>query len=128
MSRPSSARDLYEQFRGKLARKIIKIGIKIGEQWITRRGNLNLIIPRDLAVIGHVSAIEYDAVYDGKTVKARHAFAPGARPILAVGTYLGQVYLVGNRFRFTERGFVDFNADGQMIEYVEKTGAIKRLK
>lgn len=123
-----SARDLYQHFRGKLAKKFVAIGIRYAGRALTAPGKLNIDIPRELAVIGRVSAIEYDAVYDGKPTPARHAFAPGSRPLLVVGTDRGQTFLVGTGYRFTDRGFVDINSHGQRIEYREKSQKIVPLR
>lgn len=123
-----NARKLYENFRGRIAKKFLAIGIRYGGQYVTRAGRINLDIPHELAIIGHVSAIEYDAVYDGKLKKARHPFTPGSRPFLAVGTDRGQVFLIGRGYRFTDRGFVDFNARGESVEYNEKSRKIKVIR
>lgn len=117
----SSARTLYERFKGLAAKKVLAIGIRYGSRWLTRKGKLNIDIPEQLAVIGKVSAIEYDAIYDRQFTPARHAFAPSAKPLLVVGTGRGQVFLIGTDFRFTDRGFIDFDKSGRAIEYVEAT-------
>lgn len=123
-----NARGLRERFSGKTARKILSTGIRYGKQWLTRKGRVNIDIPSQLALIGRVSAIEYDATYDRKMTYARHTFAPTARPWLAVGTERGQVFLIGQDFRFTDRGFVDFDRNNRAIEYDEKTGKVTFLK
>jgi hypothetical protein len=123
-----SARTLRERFTGKTAKKILSTGIRYGKQWLTRKGRVNIDIPAQLALIGRVSAIEYDATYDRKVTYARHVFAPTARPWLAVGTQRGQIFIIGTEFRFTDRGFVDFDRDGRAIEYHEKTGKVTFLR
>lgn len=123
-----SARQLYERFRGTVTRKVLRTGIRLGERWLTREGALNILIPDQLAVIGHVNALEYDCVRDGQRVKARHVFAPGSRPVFAVGERRGQLFLLGTSFKFTDRGIVDFNIRGEAIDYDEKTGRIRLLK
>jgi len=123
-----SARTLYERFKGLSAKKVLGIGIRYGSRWLTRKARLNIDIPEQLAVIGKVSALEYDAIYDRKFTPARHAFAPTARPLLVVGTQRGQVFLIGTGFRFTERGFVDFDQHNRAIELNEKTGKVTFLK
>lgn len=122
------ARDLYRRFRGAVARKVVRTGVRLGGEWLTARGQLNISIPRELAVIGQVNALEYDCVRDGKRVKARHVFAPGARPAFAVGTARGELFLLGDHFQFTDRGIVDFNSAGRAVDYDEKTGKVKNLK
>lgn len=123
----TSAKELYERFRGAVARRFTKTGIRYGSRWLTRQQSLNILIPDELAIVGHVNAIDYDCVRDGKLVKARHAFAPGGRPVLAVGARRGEVFLLGTSFKFTDRGFVDFDHRGNAVDYDEKSGRIKRL-
>lgn len=123
-----SAKELYERFRGSVARRFIRTGIRYGSRWLTRQGTLNILIPEDLAIVGHVNAIEYDCVRDGKRVNARHVFAPGARPVLSVGSGRGQVFLLGTSFKFTDRGFVDFNTRGRAVDYDEDSGRTQLLK
>jgi hypothetical protein len=123
-----NARALYERFKGLSAKKVLRIGIRYGSRWLTRKARLNIDIPEQLAVIGKVSAIEYDAIYDRRFTPARHCFAPSARPLLVVGTQRGQVFLIGSDFRFTDRGFIDFDRTGRAVEYHEKTGKVTFLK
>ena len=118
------ARDLYERFRGSVARRFMRVGIRYGAKWLTQEQRLTILIPSELAIVGHINAIEYDCVRDGKTTKARHAFAPGVRPLLAVGSRRGEVFPLGTSYKFTDRGFVDFDRRGRAIEYDEKSGQI----
>jgi hypothetical protein len=124
----ASAKKLYREFSGKVDRRVLRTGIKYGDRWLTREGQLNILIPADLAIIGHVNALEYDCVRDGKRVKARHAFAPGSRPVFAVGTRRGQLFLLGTGSKFTDRGIVDFDTRGGALDYDEKTRRIKPLR
>lgn len=94
-------RKLYQDFRGRKPDKV---------------GRVRIAPPKQVAVIGHIFALEYDTTRDGKTVKARHEFHPGSRPLFAVGTAKGQLYLIGTRYKFTARGIVDLDADGRAIE------------
>lgn len=124
----ASARTVYERFKGISAKRVLGIGIRYGRRWLTRQAKLNIDIPEQLAVIGKVTAIEYDAIYDKKLTPARHAFAPCARPLLVIGTDRGQVFLIGTAYRFTDRGFIDFDTSGRAIEYFEKSGKVGFLK
>ncbi len=124
----AGARALYERFKGLSAKRVLGIGIRYGSRWLTRKARLNIDIPEQLAVIGKVSAIEYDAIYDRTFTPARHVFAPTAKPLLVVGTGRGQVFLIGTEYRFTDRGFVDFDKSGRAIEFHEKTGKITFLR
>jgi hypothetical protein len=123
-----SARTLYERFKGLSAKKVFGLGIQYGSRWLTRKGKLNIHIPEQLAVIGRVDAIEYTAIYDRRRTPARHVFAPSAKPLLVVGTDRGQVFLIGTEYRFTDRGFIDFDRNGRAIEYDEKTGKVTFLR
>lgn len=123
-----AARELYRAFRGAVARRVVRTGVRLGGEWITARGQLNICIPRELAVVGQVNAIEYDCVRDGKRLKARHVFAPGSRPALGVGGGRGELFLLGESYRFTDRGIVDFNSAGRAVDFDEKSGKTKPLK
>ena len=74
-----------------------------------------------------MNAIEYDCTRGGKTVKARHVFAPGSRPVFAVGGGRGELFLLGTRYRFTDRGIVDFDSQGRAIDYHEDSGRTQFL-
>jgi hypothetical protein len=123
-----SARDIYKRFRGAEPTKHTRTGIRVGERWLTKREGLNILIPQGLAIMGRVNAIEYDCIFDGKRVKARHVFAPGSRPLLGVGEGRGEAFLLGDRYQFTDRGFVDLDGHLNPIDYNEKTGRIKPLE
>lgn len=122
-----TARQLYERFGGRFTSKLLQTGIRYAGRWLTKPTRPAIDIPKEFAFIGHVTAIEYDARYDGKFQPARHAFAPGCRPLLAVGVGRGQAFLVGDGYRFTDRGFVDFKGE-TAIEYHEKTRTVTVLK
>lgn len=92
------------------------IGVRFGRTWLSDPGQLNLIIPETLAVMGHVASIEYDTTRDGRTMLARHEFARGSRPILTAGSGPGQIFLLGHRFRWTDRGIMDIDGRGRLIE------------
>lgn len=123
-----TVRNLYQGFRGNAPARSVRTGLKFGKRWLTRKGAANILVPNELVVVGHVNAIEYDTVRDGRTVKARHVFAPGSRPVFMVGDEPGQLFLVGTRYTFTDRGIVDQDGEGRSIDYHEDTNKIKYLK
>ena len=106
---------LYRDFRGREPKRTSGTGIRFGSRWITAPGPLNILIPESFAVIGHVNAIEYDSTRDGPAVFARHDFAKGSRPLLAVGSGKGELFLLGTRYHFTDRGIVDIDPAGRDI-------------
>lgn len=122
-----TARKLYSDFHGEPGKKNLRTGVRFGRTWITSRGQCNILIPTSLAEVGRLAAVEYDTRRDGRTVLARHVFAPGCRPMLAAGAGFGEVFLLGTRFRWTHGGIVDFDANGKPIDYDEETGETKRL-
>lgn len=123
-----SARNLYESFRGERPNRTVRTGLKLGPRWITRRGEVNILVPTSLMVVGHCEAIEYDTVRGGETVQARHVFAPGSRPVLLAGPDPGQLFLCGTRYTFTDRGIVDQDGRGRSIDFDENTNKIKLLR
>lgn len=112
----AGADTLYESFRGRSPGKRARVGVRFGRRWLTAVGDSNILIPESLATMGHVVALEYDTTRDGKTVRARHEFTAGSRPLLLAGERDGEVFLVGDRFRFTDRGIMDIGSDGRLID------------
>ena len=97
------AKKLYENFRESPMRR---------GRWV------DIDIPKVLAVLGNITAIEYDTTRRKKTEKYRHDFAIGSRPLFCVGN--GQILIVGGRYRVTAggplEGIVDLDAKGQEID------------
>lgn len=122
-----SASKLYQRFHGEAGSKRFRTGVRFGSEWITEPGECNILIPASLAQMGRLTAIEYDTRRDGRTVLARHVFAPGCRPLIAAGKGFGEVFLLGNRYRWTHGGIVDFDLRGQPIDYDEHSGTTKPL-
>ena len=72
-------------------------------------------IPRSVAVMGTVEFIGYQTTHGGEVKLYIHEFAGPARPLLAAGAQRGQVYLIGRRFKATDRGIVDYGPSGREI-------------
>lgn len=64
-------------------------------------------LPKAVAIIGPLDAVEYTTVREGKTELYRHVFAKSDRPLLCVSPDRRQLLIVGDRFAFTDRGIVD---------------------
>ena len=62
-------------------------------------------IPDSVVEIGPILGIIYKIDNTGE--KLHHAFASKAQPLLLVSHDGRQVFIVGGRFTFTDRGFVD---------------------
>lgn|SRR5487761_1268975 len=124
----SRAAKLYSAFHDEPAGRTVRTGVRFGREWITAPGDLNILIPSDLMIIGRLNAVEYDCRRGNRLLKARHVFAPGSRPALASGTKNGQLFILGTRYRMTERGIVDLNARGDALDFDEDTGKIRKLR
>lgn len=64
-------------------------------------------MPKVAAVIGEITALCYVTTRDGKVEHYKHEFSQSAAPLFCVGPDGKQILIVGNRFKFTERGIVD---------------------
>lgn len=62
---------------------------------------------RVVVAVGHVEAIAYRTVRDGKRERYIHEFRPKSQPILAAAPDGSQLYLIGGSYRFTDAGIVD---------------------
>lgn len=69
-------------------------------------------IPKALACIGGVHAIEYVTMRDGKIQTFRHVFAVKDAPLLGISPDGKQIHLVGGEYTFTDRGIVDKSYKG----------------
>lgn len=104
----AAAVKLYKSFRDEAPTSITNVTIPA--------------IPSVVMIQGIVTAIEYDTTHGkGETRERklyRHDFAPGSRPFLAAGPRIGQLYLVGGRYKVTSGGITDLNAHGRIVDYL----------
>jgi hypothetical protein len=100
-----SAQSLYESFREEPARTARSVTIKL---------------PKAAAVMGHAEFIGYVTTHGGKLHLYVHQWAPGSRPLLAAGKGRNQLFLVGGRYRVTDRGIVDFGPNGREVKARER--------
>jgi hypothetical protein len=70
--------------------------------------------------MGHVEFIGYVTTHRGQTHLYIHEFAPGSRPQLAAGKRIGQLYLIGDRFKVTGRGITDIDSRGRIVHAVRR--------
>jgi hypothetical protein len=66
-------------------------------------------VPRVGLAIGTCDGLLYTTVRDGAKEAYIHRFKAADRPLFVVSPDGLQLFLVGGRFRFTERGIVDFS-------------------
>jgi hypothetical protein len=100
MSEVDEAAELYREFREDEPRR-------------ARRARIN--VPRAAAVIGTAEFVGYTTTHRGKVTLYIHEFAPGSRPALAAGKGLGELFFVGGRFKVTELGITDLDAEGRIV-------------
>jgi hypothetical protein len=96
-----AAVQLYESFREKTPRRLDVIEFEV---------------PKVVAVIGHLEALDYRTTHADDTKLYNHKFVPGSRPLLCVSADGRCLLLLGGRYRFTERGIVDRDARGKEVE------------
>lgn len=75
--------------------------------------------PRVVMVLGHLESVCYRTTH-GKdatleAVRYEHKFSSGSRPLLCAGPGKNELYIVGGRYRVTERGITDLDARGRLI-------------
>lgn len=94
------AKEIYRGFREETPKRARVVRVRL---------------PKAVAIIGKVRAIEYDTTHAGRSTLYRHDFANGSAPILVAGPD-GKVYLLEGRYHFTERGIVDLDTSGREID------------
>ena len=97
----SQAVTLFKSFREKNPVKLAK---------------LRVTLPKVVACMGHVEAIEYRTTHGRKVTLYKHPFAAGSRPLLCVSANGRQLMLLGGRYKWTDRGIVDRDSKGREIE------------
>ena len=85
-------------------------------------------VPHSVAVMGQVEFIGYMTTHAGKIYLYVHQFAPGSRPVLGAGKGRNQAFLIGGRYRVTDRGIVDYGPGGREVRSRDryKIDVIKR--
>lgn len=101
----SSAERLYRQFREAAPSSARRVRVRI---------------PKALARMGTCEFVGYLTTHKGKAALYVHYFAPGSRPGLYANTGRGQLFLIGGRFRVSERGITDQDIRGRDIDYTPR--------
>ena len=65
------------------------------------------IVPDVLTVIGELEGVIYSTVRDSEHERYSHRFKRSSRPLLCVSPEGEQLFLIGGKFLFTDRGIVD---------------------
>lgn len=60
-----------------------------------------------LFAFGELMGVKYRTIRDGREEFYTHSFRKSSRPLLAARHDGSRVYIVGGRYRFTDRGIVD---------------------
>lgn len=95
-----AAIQLYRDFRERTPKRIRVVDFEV---------------PQAVMVIGHVDEILYTTTHGRKTVSYRHPFQDGSRPLLVSSSDGKQLMLLGGRYKFTDRGIVDRDAEGNLV-------------
>ena len=95
-----AAARLYRRFREAPARRAKRITIDL---------------PKAVAVMGQLEFVGYVTTHQGKTHLYIHEFAPGSRPLLCAGPRKNQAFLIGGRYKVTDRGIVDYGPAGKPV-------------
>lgn len=95
-----AAIQLYQDFRERVPKRIKVV---------------NFDVPQAVMVIGYVDEILYTTTHGRKVVSYRHPFQDGSRPLLCASSDGKQLLLLGGRYKFTDRGIVDRDADGNLV-------------
>lgn len=88
-----NAKALYESFTGHRATGKVSID--------------KPVMPDVLLAVGDVDGLLYTTVRDGKLEKYIHKFAKRSRPTFCVSHDGTQLYMIGGKYNFTERGIED---------------------
>lgn len=96
---PGTARDAMQ----KAARRYSRFTGHASEP----AGYVDIKVPKALVAFGQLDAVQYTTVRGDKVEHYEHRFRAADRPTLAVSPDGKQLFIVGGRYRFTDRGIVD---------------------
>ena len=88
-----AASSLYKRFSGHDADEGAKIRVPP--------------MPAVAVCIGDIDGILYTTVRDGEVQKYIHKFRASDKPLFAVSPDGKQLFMIGGRYNFTERGIID---------------------
>jgi hypothetical protein len=91
-SKVNRAARLYENFTGHEAKYVEAV---------------RLDSPDVVMLIGELDAVLYSCVRDGKLESYQHKFRKSSRPLLVSNADGTALFIVGGRYKFTNRGIVD---------------------
>lgn len=91
--------ELFRKFREREPKKISFL-----------KEGLDFVIPTAVMPLGHLEYVGYLTSHGRRPQNYHHDFAPGSRPLLCAGSGDNELYLLGGRYRVTERGIVDLDA------------------
>ncbi len=97
-------------------RKAIELFRGFREREPTISKEIELDVPDQLIVMGHVEFIGYKTTHGKRAKLYKHDFAKGSRPLLCTGVGKNQVFLIGGNYHVTERGIVDLDTRGREID------------
>lgn len=100
----------------KSQRKAIELFRNFREREPTITREIEINIPEQLIVMGHLESIEYKTTHGKRAKLYRHEFAKGSRPLLCTGTGKNELLLIGGNYHVTERGVVDLDRRGREID------------
>lgn len=103
-------------FQSREFRGAFRLAKEFREKTPTRVRRVSINVPKTLMVMGHVEFIGYRTTHGNELVLYKHDFAPGSRPQLAAGPKRNQLFLIGGRYRVTDRGIVDLDARAREID------------
>lgn len=95
-----AAIQLYRDFRERIPKRIKVVDFHV---------------PQAVMVIGYVDEVLYTTTHGRKVVSYRHPFQDGSRPLMCASSDGRQLLLLGGRYKFTDRGIVDRDADGNLV-------------
>ena len=100
----------------KVQRSAVELFRGFREREPTRAINVDVDIPEAVMIMGNLERVDYRTTHGRRSVLYKHLFTPGSRPILCAGPKRGQLYIIGEDFKVTERGIVDLDVRGREID------------
>jgi hypothetical protein len=97
-------------------RRVLRLTQEFRERQPDRAMIVRIKLPKVAMSMGYLESVNYVTTLGDRTVRFKHTFAKGSRPLLAASGRKNQLLIVGGRFHVTERGIVDLGPSGREID------------
>lgn len=124
----NNARALNTKKRRRELEQACDLFVKFRESAPKKAKVVKVNVPSALMVVGHCEYIGYRTTHGRDLTLYEHEFVEGSRPLLCSSPDGKQLFLLGGRFEFGERGIVDVDRKGREVDHSNHGKTLKKRR